>query len=170
MRTKDLALLVNDYNSDRPTRASVKFMNMAKIPAEVEEEDDDENGYVRCRPFVVSRRQLKGVVKRYVRKAFFGKDSKVADAALLSYAMLPKSVSMSEFKDNPAVKGLNEDDTEILGVQRPEIGSETEVVGRENPMSALVAMLLKLAHPERLRLHIRAKPKIGLCRNTIVLI
>ena len=162
MRTKDIALLVDDYNSDAPTLASRKFMKALRVPKSVAEEDPETNGYVRCRPFVISRRQLRNVVNRYVSKAFFGLDTKEADATLLGYSMLPKAADMKQFQEN--------DDDEMIGVSQPGVKSGTEVIGQEKPMAALVAKHLKLSQPERLRLHLRAKPKIPLCRNTIMLI
>ena len=164
MKTRDIARIVNDYNSDRPTRGAMKFMRALNVPKAVTEENDATNGYVRCRPFVVSRRQLKSVVNKYVGQAFSGTDAKESDATILGYAMLPKSVDMATFKN------MTNDEDEMIGVSQPGLKAGTEVIGKEEPMEALVAKHLKLTQPERLRLHLRAKPKIPLCRNTIMLI
>lgn len=158
LSTRTIAQIVDDYNSDAPTRAALKYMKSRQVPEYVDEEDAATNGYVRCRPFVISRRQLRMVVNRYVTKALFDAETKEADAALIGYAMLPK-----------AGEAQNDDDS-MVGVSQPGVKSGTEVIGKEKPMAALVAKHLKLSQPERLRLHLRAKPKIPLCQNTIMLI
>ena len=135
-------------------------MRALGVPKAVEEENEETNDYVRCRPFVVSRRLLQTVVDRYVQSMLTEAWEQDGDATLLAYAMLPNSNQGND---------KNEDEP-MIGVTQPGIKSGTEIVGQENPMEARIAHHLKLSEPERLRLHLRAKPKIPLCRNTILLI
>lgn len=157
--------LVDDYNSDIPTRGSMALMREAGVPRYVEEESDDgTNSYARCRPFVIMRRQLQTLVARYVDKALRDLQYGGYDNAALAKAM--------QHTDGNGKIGQNDDDDDdmLIGVQQPGIKSGTEILAQEKPMEALISKHMKLSQPERMRLHLRAKPKVPLCQNTVVLV
>lgn len=198
--TTDLARIISDYNSDRPTRASMKFMRASRVPRTVTEDSDDgTNSFIQCRPFALSRNMLKMVVNRYVEKGLRGQNKREADATKLGYAMLPKSIGNDMFgtnDDDEEMGNVDEevywdaDDDNIDGVatyddddmnanrktnEKEEmdgqtIGMDVEKAATDKAVSALVAKHLELTRPEKLRLHVRAKAKAQLCRNTFVLI
>ncbi|OHT09913.1 hypothetical protein TRFO_04469 [Tritrichomonas foetus] len=186
--SESIQQLLNEMNSDDDFQKKIKRMiKSGEIPKSIMEESDELNGgYVRCRPFVVSRRSLKSVVDRYAKRAMFDSSKDEQDATLMAYQMLPNSVNMNQFRnhassgtvqqfaatnsdddDNDAIKG--DTDPEMIGVSQPE-SKRTQILHKEQVSPAMIARHLKLSQPEQLRLHLRAKPKIPLCRNTIILI